>query len=229
MPNRLMQDPANLLDDVRFVENREPRCPCVLLIDTSDSMKGDSIAQVNKGFETLLSTLNDDELASLRVELGVITFGGTPKVVQALDSIDRIELQDFSASGNTPMGEAIRQGFTMLDECKARYKANGVPYYRPWMFLLTDGQPTDEWKKAAAMVHEQERGKHVAFFAVGVDNANMEILKEISVREPRRLKDEKYEEMFEWLSASLSTVADSNPGDDIRIRPADGWGTISAA
>ena len=154
------EDPADVLDEVRFAENREPRCPCVLLIDTSDSMKGDSIAQVNKGFAELLSTLNSDDLASLRVELGVITFGGTPKVVQALDSVDRIELQEFSVSGNTPMGEAIRQGFAMLDECKAMYKANGVPYYRPWMFLLTDGQPTDEWKKAAA--HGARTGKRQA-------------------------------------------------------------------
>ena len=223
------EDIADVLDEVRFAENREPRCACVALFDTSDSMKGDSIAQLNKGFAQLLSALNGNDLASLRVELGVITFGGTPKIVQDFDSVDRIELREFSVSGNTPLGEAVRQGFTMLDERKAMYKANGVPYYRPWMFLLTDGQPTDDWEKAADTVHEQERGKHVVFFAVGVDNANMEILKKISVREPRRLKDGKFAEMFEWLSTSLSDVANSNPGDEMRIRPADGWGTISAA
>lgn len=222
------EDPADNLDDVRFVENREPRCACVALFDTSDSMKGDSIAQLNKEFAQLLSALKNDDLASLRVELAVITFGGTPKIVQDFDSVDRIELREFSASGNTPMAEAIRQGFAMLDERKAMYKANGVPYYRPWMFLLTDGQPTDDWEHAADTVREQERGKHVVFFAVGVDNANMEILKRISVREPRRLKDGKYAEMFEWLSTSLSDVVNSNPGDEMRLRPADGWGTISA-
>jgi uncharacterized protein YegL len=190
-------------------------------------MAGASIAQLNGGYASLVAALKENELASLRIELGVMTFGGPPNVVQDFETVDQIESQAFTASGNTPMGEAIRQGVAMIEERKKVYRANGIPFYRPWIFLFSDGQPTDEWESVVTMVEAQEEEKHVVFFAVGVDNANMEILNQISVRKARYLKEGKYEEMFQWLSDSLSDVADSAPGETTSTRPADGWGTIS--
>ncbi|MBO9633495.1 MAG: hypothetical protein J7578_10300, partial [Chitinophagaceae bacterium] len=58
-----------------FADNPEPRCPCVLLLDTSGSMSGKPIAQLNEGIQTLKKELLADPLASKRVEIAVVTFG----------------------------------------------------------------------------------------------------------------------------------------------------------
>ena len=220
-------DPESYLNTVQFGDNLEPRCACLLMLDTSSSMEGPSIKQLNNGYEDLVESLQGDDLSSLRVELAVMTFGGTPNVVQDFKTVDQIDPGVFTASGGTPMGEAIAQGIAMIEERKKVYRDNGIPYFRPWVFLITDGEPTDKWKDAAAMVKKHEEEKGLIFFAVGVDKADMSVLKQISVREPRRLKQGQFEEMFLWLSRSLSAVANSEPEDKVGLLPADGWGTIS--
>jgi uncharacterized protein YegL len=124
------------------------------------------------------------------------------------------------------MGAAIHQALQMVDDRKAEYKKNGISYYRPWIFLITDGGPTDEWKTAAAAVREGDTGKKFAFFAVGVKGANMDILSQISVREPLSLDGLRFRDMFKWLSSSLKSVSQSTPGTDVALTPPSGWTSV---
>jgi pimeloyl-ACP methyl ester carboxylesterase len=89
-----------------------------------------------------------------------------------------------------------------IDERKKLYKANGLHYYRPWIFLVTDGVPNDSWREAAAKVKQGEAEKKFALFAVGVEGADFNVLKEVSAREPLKLAGYKFREMFVWLSQS---------------------------
>jgi uncharacterized protein YegL len=82
------------------------------------------------------------------------------------------------------MGEAIETGLTLLRNRKDAYKAAGISYYRPWIFLITDGEPTDSWQRAAQLVAEGEHSKAFSFYAAGVEGATMEVLRQISAKHP---------------------------------------------
>lgn len=208
-----------------FASNPEPRCPCVLLLDVSQSMVGRPIEELNKGLGIFREEIATNALALKRVEIGIVTFGPV-KVEQPFTSASTFSPRILETQGNTPMGAAIEQALTMVEERKLEYRANGISYYRPWIFLITDGAPTDDWQAAAAAVHAGEAAKKFAFFAIGVQGADIETLGQISVRAPLSLDGLKFQEMFVWLSSSLSSVSQSTPGTDVALESPQGWASV---
>jgi uncharacterized protein YegL len=222
---------AGLEDSVEFAENPEPRCPCVLLLDISGSMQGAPLAALNEGLSAFRNDIVQDQLASRRVEVAVVTFNNEVQVAAEFVTADQFEAPVLTASGQTFMGTAINKALDLLQARKAQYRANGIAYYRPWVFLITDGEPQGEMpeqiERAAQRIREDEAAKRVAFFAVGVEGANMAALAAISPpsRPPLKLIGLNFREMFVWLSASMQRVSQSQVADQVALAP-PGWGSV---
>jgi uncharacterized protein YegL len=213
-----------------FVENPENRCPVILLVDTSSSMSGQPMEALNMGLKAFKDAVIQDEQASLRVEVAIVSFGPV-ELVQDFVTVDQFDPPHLEARGLTPMGEAIDYALDLLESRKNTYRSNGIQYYRPWVFLITDGAPNPDspWPRAAQRVRDSESQRKLSFFAVGVQGADMATLQQITPleRPPLILNGLDFRSMFIWLSDSMVRVSSSTVGSEMVALPPVGWGQIA--
>ncbi len=221
-------------DASSFADNPDPRAPCVLVMDVSGSMGGAPIAALNSGLQQYRDEVTQDRLAARRVELAIVTFGGAVDLVQDFTEANRFVPPTLSATGDTPMASAVMRAIVQLENRKTIYRSNAVSFYRPWIFLFTDGAPTEseeKWRLACEAVRLGEAQKKFTFYSVGVEGADFQKLAELSPsRQPLRLNGIAFREFFKWLSASQRAVSQSQPGQAIALPSAtgpDGWGTAA--
>lgn len=211
-----------------LIDNPSPRCPCVLVLDTSSSMSGQAIQQLNEGVQLFIQALNEDEVAAHSVEVAVVTAGSS--VSQQLPFTNAINIegvQPLSASGMTPLGGAVDMALNMLEERKREYQRNGVAYFQPWMIMISDGEPNDSWQSAAAKAKQLSSERKLVSLIVGVEGAEMSKLGQFSSRPALKLQGLKFQEFFEWLSASMSRVSSSaSTAAQVDLPPMDSWASI---
>jgi uncharacterized protein YegL len=214
---------------VELAQNPEPRCPVALVVDTSGSMDGQPIRELNQGLAEFKSAVQSDHLAALRVEVALITFGGRVTLAQPFATVDRFDVPTLVADGDTPMGQAVRLALETIRQRKQEYKQFGIDYYRPWLLLISDGEPTDSgWEHAADEACREEDRKGVSIFPIGVEGANLSKLARFSkVRQPLKLKGLAFKELFLWLSKSITIVSQSRLGEDVNLPPPSGWAQIT--
>jgi len=227
LPSKEMDEIIKMRTD-DLILNPTPRCACVLVLDTSGSMEGQRIKELNKGVKQFIKEVKEDELAPYSVEIGIITVGPDVKQKMQITPVHKIKpVSSFRASGGTPLGEAVTAALDMLETRKGEYKTEGVPYYQPWLVLMSDGEPTDSWQDAASKSRSIAKKKKLVVMPVGVSNANLAVLSLFSNRPAKALAGLKFKEFFAWLSASMARVAASgSTTSKIELPPTRGWDSI---
>lgn len=209
-------------------QNPSPRCACMLVLDTSGSMSGAPIQELNQGLQAFVEAVQEDEMSAYSVEVGVITAGGTVREELSFTTANTIrEVSPLVADGVTPLGAAVELALRRLEERKAAYKRAGVAYYQPWLVIISDGEPTDSWQAVAQQTSALSQQRKLVVMPVGVSQANMAILGQFSSRPAKQLAGLKFREFFEWLSASMSRVSASNSTSSAVALPAtDSWDAV---
>ena len=191
----------------------ESRLPCVLMLDTSQSMKDSgAIRELNKGIVTFIDSLKDEPVASRRVEVAIVTFGnGDVQLQQDFTCAADLQPPTLEAGGNTPLGKALNKSLDLVEDRLKKHKKDNRNYYRPWLVIMTDGEPTDSWESSAKRASRQEESKNLICFPIGVgDEIKVDTLNQISPRGGIKLKGYNFSDCFLWLSASLHTVSQSS-------------------
>lgn len=215
-----------LIPYVEFADNANERTPCVLVLDCSGSMRGEPIKQLNAGLSALEKELKDDIDASSRVQLLIIKAFGKDEAVVASDWIDAMNFTApvMEAGGLTPLGKAMEKALEKIEEQKCLYDSCGVTSKRPWIFLISDGEPTDYgWEQAAEKCRYAQQNKKVVIHAVGTQGANLDKLAKFSLMSPKRLTGLKFTEFFLWLSRSVSCISKAAPGADGLLEDTADW------
>ncbi|ALN90552.1 MULTISPECIES: vWA domain-containing protein [Lysobacter] len=221
-----------VIPDVALVDNTEQRTPLVLVLDCSGSMMGPPIQQLNEGLKLLETELKGDVIAAKRVRVLVVRYGGFDHAEVVGDWCDAMDFSapNLEADGTTPTGRAIDLALVEVENEKQRFKAAGIAYTRPWLFLMSDGTPTDAWEAAAKRACDAERANKVAIFPIAVgEGADDAIMSQFSSKGPggvKRLHGLQFRELFLWLSASMQVVSQSRPGGQAQLPSTDTWSAV---
>lgn len=211
-----------------LIDNPSPRCACILVLDISGSMNGDPIEQLNTGVHEFITSVQNDDLAKYSVELAIVTAGMNIQEELPFTVARDIDYNShFQANGLTPLGGAVEQALRMLDERKEEYRQTGTPYYQPWLVIISDGAPTDNWQFTAKKAQDLCNNKKLVSLPVGVNNADMAILSQFSNRPALKLQGLNFKDFFEWLSASMSRVsASGSTAAAVTLPSTDSWASI---
>ena len=206
----------------------EPHLACVLLVDTSNSMAGPAIDSLNQAINDFKAQTSMDAMAMKRVDVAIVEFNDTARVVQEFSPISHMKPVNLVAGGLTAMGAGINLAIDKLKERNRLYASLGTPCFKPWIFMITDGEPYGEeegvFKEACKRLKDEEgKGKHgkLKFFALGVEGYNKEVLFKMLAHQasPRvmELRDLDFSSIFDWMAQSMVAISVSRVGDEATL------------
>lgn len=219
----------NFVDDmipyVEFADNANERTPCVLVLDCSGSMRGEPIKQLNVGLKALEKELKEDIDASSRVQLLIIKAFGKDETEVSADWIDAMNFTapEMAAGGLTPLGKAMELALQKIEEQKCLYDSCGITSKRPWIFLISDGEPTDyDWESVARKCCRAQENKKWSF-TPSAPKAPTWKTGALSLNSPKRLTGLKFTEFFLWLSRSVSCISKAAPNAGDLFEDTGNW------
>ncbi len=180
------------------------RLPVFILADVSGSMLGEPIEAVRIGVQTMLSSLRQDPYALETAHISVITFSDTARTVVPLTELVSIQPPDFTAGGTTALGAALKELALVIERDVRKSSPEQKGDWKPLVFLLTDGAPTDNLQAGIEEMRKVKVGTFVACAAgPNADTTELAKITESVVRLDT-LDSNSVKSFFKWVSSSVS-------------------------
>lgn len=183
------------------------RLPVYLLLDTSGSMSGEPIEAVKNGVQVMISSLRQNPQAIETAFISVITFDSTAQQLIPLTDLASFQMVDIKASGVTALGEALKLVANKIDTEVAKTTAEQKGDWKPLVFIMTDGIPTDDWQ---AGLTEFKKRKTAFTVACGAGSgSDLNILKQITdnVVSLDTADSASIGKFFQWVTASIGVTS----------------------
>lgn len=210
-----------------FGTSTRKRLPICFCLDVSGSMVspmgngGTRISELNRAFNQFITAMKRDENVLQSADVAVITFGGKVSIDKPFGSLQKQEFSRINVNERsfTPMGEAITSALKLLELRKNAYRDRGIKYFKPWIVIITDGEPegpnaTDNFQQALVQINQLERENKVFVFNVAIgDDCSFDNLKKLSIKnaEPFYVNDASdLDNLLKYLVASSSSLVAGN-------------------
>lgn len=196
------------------------RLPVYLLLDCSESMVGEPFQAMTNGLNLLVNELRSNPMALETAALSIITFSSKAKQVLPLTDLLAAQIPPLLMGSGTSLGLALR----LLQDCMEREVRKSSPTqkgdYKPVVFIITDGEPTDEWKSTARHFYTAIQGKKANIICVACGrDASADMLRQVSetVITIDHESPGSFKRFFQWVSATISTTSQKVQGDGAPI------------
>jgi len=188
------------------------RLPVYLLLDTSGSMSGEPIEAVKNGVQIMISSLRQNPQAIETAYLSVITFDSSAQQIIPLTDLASFQMVDIKATGVTALGEALKLVSNKIDNEVAKTTMEQKGDWKPLVFIMTDGIPTDDWQSGLNEFKQRKTAFTVACAAGS--GADTSILKQITdnVVSLDTADSASIGKFFQWVTASIG-VSSTNVED----------------
>ena len=139
--------------------------------------------------------------------------------------VDSFSAPTEVASGSTPLGEGVLLGLKMIEEEKLHLRSQGLNYHRPWLFVMSDGAPSDAriWEVACDEARKAADAKKVSVFPIAVDGGSTSELQKLAARSVVEMNSVKFSDFFVWLSRSISGAAQKTEENPAMARGFEDW------
>ncbi|WP_314279123.1 vWA domain-containing protein [Capnocytophaga sputigena] len=183
------------------------RLPVYLLLDTSGSMTGEPIEAVKNGVQMMVHSLRQNPQAIETAFVSIITFDSEAKQLIPLTDLASFQMVDLKAAGTTALGAALSLLANKLENEVTKTTLEQKGDWKPIVFIMTDGVPTDDWQAGFQKLKAVKKGLIVGC-AAG-NNADDKVLKEIADQVVRlsNTDADSIGKFFQWVSASIATTS----------------------
>lgn len=178
-----------------------------LLLDTSGSMNGEPIEAVKNGVQIMINSLRQNPQAIETAFISIITFDSSARQIVPLTDLASFQVADIKAGGTTALGEALQLVSSCIDREVAKTTTEQKGDWKPLVFIMTDGIPTDNWQSGLA-AFKQRKVAYTVACAAG-SGADTTVLKQITenVLSLDTTDSQSIARFFTWVTASIGVTS----------------------
>ena len=212
----------NNFNDYPIDRPNEAHLPVLLLLDVSGSMfEHDAIKKVELAVNRFVDDICKDPNAEELVDICVVTFSGSPKVVHDWSGIREFKGITLTAAGGTNMSDALSFANEKIKERNGFYEDRGMEVRKPYLIILTDGKGNDI-DSIAAEIRQRTADKKMLPWFMGVNEYDKETAAKITGGERVfELVDEigyDFTDFFRVLEVSIKAASATSPGARVVIK-----------